>query len=250
MLSDSESDTEMGSRGEVQPSPIRPKRIKVSRAWEDWESLLVVEKARQHRPWEAKELDGGKCGTWNHIALELHDEHEGFNRSGMACQTRLNRMLRHCKAYPSVESSINELVEDIQYLRGQRFKIVRSPVPQEEQSEGIQIERQQKRPPPSSNPSLNSASMLQRKRARNSSEAESLDEALATLEAKEEAHDRKFEDTREEKRERHKEIIEKLDGVADAIERLADVISEDSRDTRTLLEVVDKRVKRRNASQA
>ncbi|KAG8703587.1 hypothetical protein FRC09_004077 [Ceratobasidium sp. 395] len=251
MSSGSESDPEVSSGDNIPPSPARPRQVKGGRAWGVRESLLVAQKARQHRPWEAEGLIGGQCEAWARIAMELRDEHENFNRSGGSCQSRFDRMLRNCKAKDSLEDGIDEIIEEGRRIqagsREQRATIGRGFAPRE-LSERPRVEPPQKRPPPSSNPSSNSTSMVQRKRARNSSEAESLDEALATLEAREEADDRLFEDMREEERERHKEIVEKLDGVADAIERLADVVSEDSRDTRTLLKVVNKLVTRRDAS--
>ncbi|KAG8703588.1 hypothetical protein FRC09_004078 [Ceratobasidium sp. 395] len=248
MPSGSESDEETGSEDEVQPPTRSERRIKGGRTWKHWESLVVVEKACEHKPWELKEL-AERCRAWDRIATELQDEYEGFNWSGTSCLVRFDRMLSTYGADSSEEDSDGESTAEGQHIqraesRELRSRVLRASVTHEELSEGVQNERQRKRPPPSPNPSSSSGSPIRFKRFRSSAEAESLDEASVASKAKEEVHHGELEAARDEEQARHEEIIEGLRGVTEAINGLTDAISGDRQDTRTLLKVVDKLVTR------
>ncbi|KAG8717378.1 hypothetical protein FRC09_014374 [Ceratobasidium sp. 395] len=232
---------------------------------------LFDEKARQHRPGESNRLAEEQCAVWARIVTELRDKDKDFNRFWLSSQTRFDKMMLNCDAASCLEDRFGETTEEGQHIKesrkqhvtaaqtpptsmpadqtvGQRLRLdaLSGSVTWAEPSEEVQIEHQRKRPPPSSNPNSNSASTVQRKRARNSSEAESLNEASTTLEAEEETFDNELDITREEERERHCEITEGLRGIANAIDKLADVISRGRQDTRTLLKVIDKLVTRQD----
>ncbi|KAG8793798.1 hypothetical protein FRC12_001570 [Ceratobasidium sp. 428] len=85
---------------------------------------------------------------------------------------------------------------------------------------------------------LNSDLVPCRKRARTGVDASSLDDVISTLEAKDDEYDKELEDVRREDKEQHEELKEKLDCVVAAVDRLADAIDRQTR--QTLLIVTNK----------
>ncbi|KAG8703586.1 hypothetical protein FRC09_004076 [Ceratobasidium sp. 395] len=181
------------------------------------EPLLVVQKARQHRPGESKGLFEEQCAVWARLITEFREKDEDFNRFWLSSQTRFDRMLHNCDTASSLEDHSSEITKEGQHIKesrkqhataaqtptanmpadqttGERPRLaaLRGSLTHGELSEAVQVEHQRKRPPPTSNSSSNSASTVQRKRAQNSSEAESLDEASATFEAEEETYNKEL----------------------------------------------------------
>ncbi|KAG8686241.1 hypothetical protein FRC09_014266 [Ceratobasidium sp. 395] len=272
----SESDQE-----DIASTQSRPGRTAGARTWQDWENRVVVEKAREHRIWEAERTNGGQGQVWVQIATELRNEHSDFNRQGKACQSRFNAIMRDVEASLSSEDEGEEADELDEYSKtlrevcrqckgfqqqrklatqavkakmsadqttGEKYRLaaLAGMVPRGELSDLTRGEAlsqpvsaengnaSQSRSPSNSNSGLVPCC----KRARTGVDASSLDDVISTLEAKDDEYDKELEDVRREDKEQHEELKEKLDCVVAAVDRLADAIDRQTR--QTLLIVTNK----------